>query len=343
MRRPSRPWAPLFGALLAATIALSGCTATKSAGGSASPDPGSGPSRGFPATFTNAWGTATVAAAPRRVVTLGYADTAVAGALGANIVGAVRSYGSVSGETRDENLPYAEPLGDSVTWLDPMNINTERIAALGPDLILASTAFTLDEPTYKRLSTVAPVVTYEKQLYEADATEETLRIGRALGDEKGARKILGTADRAVAKLKADLPGLAGRTYAYGQARDGFAVMVTEETNATARFMNRLGLTPLPAVANLDGKGSVPGAVDVSYERAALFDRADALFMTYQSGALKEKFESDPVVSRLRIVKSDRYLPLGIEAATALQSPNAVAVPWLIGELRPTLTTVAAAR
>ncbi|MFJ8377058.1 ABC transporter substrate-binding protein [Streptomyces sp. NPDC094461] len=341
MRRPSRPWTPLFGALLAATIAVSGCTATGRTDDSAAPDVASGTSKGFPATFTNAWGTATVPAAPRRVVTLGYADTAVASAMGANIVGAVKSYGSVSGETKDENLPYAKPLDDSVTWLDPMTINTERVAGLRPDLILASTAFTLDEPTYKRLSAVAPVVTYEKQLYGADATEETLRIGRALGDEQGARKIVDTAGRAVAKLKADLPGLAGKTYLYGQARDGFAVMITKETNATARFMNRLGLAPLPAVAQLDGKGSVPGAIDVSYERAALFDRADALFMTYQSGALKEKFESDPVVSRLRILTSDRYLPLGIEAATALQSPNAAAVPWLIGELRTTLTTVAA--
>ncbi|MEE1742615.1 ABC transporter substrate-binding protein [Streptomyces sp. BE147] len=343
MPRPFRPWTPLFGALLAATIALSGCSATRSTESSAAPDAASRTSRGFPATFVNAWGAATVPAAPRRVVTLGYADTAVAGALGARIVGAVKSYGSLSGETRNENLPYTEPLDDSVTWLDPMNINTELIAGLRPDLILASTAFTLDEPTYKRLSTVAPVVTYEKQLYGADATEEALRIGRALGDEQGARKVLDTADRAVEKLKADLPGLAGKTYLYGQARDGFAVMITEETNATARFMNRLGLTPLPAVANLEGKGSVPGAVDVSYERAALYDRADVLFMTYQSGALQEKFESDPVVSGLRIVKSDRYLPLGIEAATALQSPNAAAVPWLIGELRATLATAASAR
>ncbi|MGY3678125.1 ABC transporter substrate-binding protein [Streptomyces sp. TE33382] len=235
MSRPFRPWTPLLGALLAATIALSGCSA-RSTESSAAPDAASRPSKGFPATFTNAWGTATVPAAPRRVVTLGYADTAVAGALGAHIVGAVKSYGSLSGETKDENLPYTEPLDDSVTWFDPMNINTERIAGLRPDLILASTAFTLDEPTYKRLSTVAPVVTYEKRLYGADATEEALRIGRALGNEQGARKVLDTADRAVEKLKADLPGLAGKTYLYGQARDGFTVMITEETNATARFM-----------------------------------------------------------------------------------------------------------
>ncbi|MFJ2244482.1 hypothetical protein [Streptomyces sp. NPDC087862] len=54
MRRPSRPWTPLFGALLAATIAVSGCTATGRTDDSAAPDVASGTSKGFPATFTNA-------------------------------------------------------------------------------------------------------------------------------------------------------------------------------------------------------------------------------------------------------------------------------------------------
>ncbi|MER6500836.1 ABC transporter substrate-binding protein [Streptomyces sp. NPDC001455] len=177
MHRPSSRRALPLGALLTVTVVLSGCTAPQNSENSSAPGARSTTSGSFPVSFTNAWGTVTVPAAPRRVVTLGYADTAVASALGAHIVGAVRSYGSVSGETKDENLPFAKPLDQSVTWLDPMKINTERIAGLEPDLILASTAFTLDEPTYRRLNTVAPVVTYEKQLYGADTTEETCGSG----------------------------------------------------------------------------------------------------------------------------------------------------------------------
>ncbi|MFI8436213.1 hypothetical protein ACIGJO_21150 [Streptomyces sp. NPDC079020] len=103
MSRPFRPWTPLLGALLAATIALSGCSA-RSTESSAAPDAASRPSKGFPATFTNAWGTATVPAAPRRVVTLGYADTAVAGALCAHIVGA-RATAASAGRRRTRTSP----------------------------------------------------------------------------------------------------------------------------------------------------------------------------------------------------------------------------------------------
>ncbi|WP_430336012.1 ABC transporter substrate-binding protein [Rhodococcus sp. ACT016] len=294
----------------------------------------------FPVTLTNAWGPVTITEKPDRVVTLGYADTALARALGANIVGAVASYGSLSGDSAGKNLPYVEPLGESTTWLDPVSINVEQIAGLDPDIILANAAFSLDEPMYQLLSGIAPVVTYEEGLYRTTAEDEAERIGRALGDEPAARELVARADAAISDLRNTLPGLAGRTYLYGQAREAQVVMVVDDSNLTARFMGRLGLVPLPAVAALPGPGSVPGTVDVSYERADLFDDADVLFMTFAGGAMKSQFESGPIVARLGIMKSNRYQPLGIEAATALQSPNVVAVPWLLDQLRPGLTAAA---
>lgn len=294
----------------------------------------------FPVTLSNAWGPVTITEKPDRVVTLGYADTAVARALGANIVGAVASYGSVSGDSAGKNLPYIEPLDESTTWLDPVSINVEQIAGLDPDVILANAAFSLDEPMYRLLSSIAPVVTYEQGLYRTTAEDETERIGRALGDEPAARELVARADAAIRDLRNTLPGLAGKTYLYGQAREAQVVMVVDDSNLTARFMGRLGLVPLPAVAALPGPGSVPGTVDVSYERADLFDDADVLFMTFAGGAMKNQFESGPIVSRLGIMESNRYQPLGIEAATALQSPNVVAVPWLLDQLRPGLTAAA---
>lgn len=302
--------------------------------------PSTGAQEEFPVTLSNAWGPVTISEKPDRVVTLGYSDTAVARALGANIVGAVASYGSVSGDSDGKNLPYIEPLGESTTWLDPLSINVEQIAGLDPDIILANAAFSLDEPMYRLLSGIAPVVTYEEGLYRSTAEDEAERIGRALGDEPAARELVAGADAAISSLQNTVPGLAGRTYLYGQARDAQVVMVVDDTNLTARFMSRLGLVPLPAVAALPGPGSVPGTVDVSYERADLFDDADVLFMTFAGGAMKAQFEAGPTVSRLDIMKSDRYQPLGIEAATALQSPNVVAIPWLLDQLRPGLTAAA---
>ncbi len=54
----------------------------------------------------------------------------------------------------------------------------------------------------------------------------------------------------------------------------------------------------------------------------------------------QKFESDPIVSQQPIMQQ-RYVPVGHEAATALQDPNVAAVPWLLDELRAGLELIPA--
>lgn len=335
MRLLRRPLTAAVGAFAAALL-LVGCTAEAPA-----PEAKAGQS-GFPLTLHNAWGDVTIQKEPRRVVALGYSDVAVASALGAEIVGSVQSFGSVSGLTQDRNLPYVTPLPEPVTWLNPMDINVEQIATLKPDVILATAAYSLNEQTYELLNDIAPVVTYEKGIYQASGPDEARRIGRALGKETAAQELITKSEQAVSALREELPGLDGGTYLYGQARAGVAVMVVAKDNLTAKFMSGLGLVPLPAVANLTGKGSVPGTIDVSYEQAGLFEDADVLFMTYQSDQYRQQFEKDPVVGRLGIMKS-RYVPLDIEVATALQAPNVVAVPWLLDRLKDGLGKVSARR
>ncbi|MFD0884184.1 ABC transporter substrate-binding protein [Streptosporangium algeriense] len=339
MRPLRRSLTAAFGAFAAALL-LVGCSATPTVETPA-PEPQTG-QNGFPLTLHNVWGDVTIPKEPRRIVALGYSDVAVASALGADIVGGVQSFGSVSGLSQDRNLPYVTPLREPVTWLNPMDVNVEQIATLKPDVILATAAYSLNEQTYELLNDVAPVVTYEKGLYQASAPDEARRIGRALGKEGAARELAAKAERAVSALRAELPGLNGGTYLYGQARGGVAVMVVAGDNLTAKFMNGLGLVPLPAVANLEGRGSVPGTVDVGYEQAGLFEDADVLFMTYQGDRYRQQFEKHPVVGGLDIVKS-RYVPLDIEVATALQAPNVVAVPWLLDRLRDGLGKVSARR
>ncbi|OKL53681.1 hypothetical protein BSZ39_08080 [Bowdeniella nasicola] len=221
-----------------------------------------------------------------------------------------------------------------------MSFNVEQVAAARPDVILATAAFTLDQALYEQLSDIAPVVTYEKQLYAATSEDSTRRVARALGEEEAADALIDKADAAIAALRKELPNLDGGTFLYGQARDGVVVMLVEEANVTARFMHRLGLVPLPAVAELGGTGSVPGAIDVSFEQARLFDDAGVLFMTYQSDALRKAFEKNPIVSAQPIMKS-RYVPVDLKTATALQDPNVVAVPWLLDQLRPGLKLIPA--
>ena len=324
---------------LAAGLALlAGCASSPEAGSAEAASRSA--ETGFPVTIHNAFGDATIKDKPARVATLGYADVALASALGANVVLAPQSFSVIAGEGDDPNLPYVDALADDTTWVNPMSINVEQVAAARPDVILATAGFTLDEALYDQLSDIAPVVTYEEQLYAATSEDSARRIATALGETAAAEKLITRADEAIADVTAELPHLDGGTFLYGQARDGVVVMLVDEQNVTARFMQQLGLVALPAVAELQGTGSVPGAVDVSFEQAPLFDDAGVLFMTYQSGALQESFEKDPIVSSQPIMGT-RYVPVGLEAATALQDPNIAAVPWLLDQLRPGLALIPA--
>lgn len=298
----------------------------------------------FPVTIDHAYGSTTIPAQPQRIVALGYNDIAIAEAVGAPIVGAVRNW-SPDG-AGNPNLPYlGAPLPDEVLGIAQEasgGVNIEKIAAYRPDLILAvSSPMVNDQATYERLSGVAPVIVYQHSLYGSPMQDDARQIARAIGKAEEVEGLIAEADAAVAALRAELPTLAGRTYLFGQARGDVLPMVVGEDNLSTVFMRSLGLDvpedfrDAPATAAL-----APGTVGVSYEQVGLLDGADVLFMTFAAGDDRARFEGNALVQQLRPVRNGTYLPLTLDQAIALQAPNVVAVDWLLDGLRPTLQKVA---
>ncbi|MGI5128726.1 ABC transporter substrate-binding protein [Pseudonocardia sp. CA-107938] len=301
--------------------------------------PAAGP--GFPVTITHAYGTTVVPARPQRIVALGTADVAIAHAVGAPIVGALRNFAG------DPNLPYVQPpLPPEVLGIpaDP-EADLERIAGYRPDLILAVTSpLVLDRQSYDQLAAIAPTVTYGTSLYAASMQDDARQIGRAIGAEAKVEELITAADARVAALRTELPGLSGRTYLFGQARGEVLPMVVGEQNLSTVFMRSLGLRVPEAFVNAPATAALaPGTVGVSYENAGLLDGADALFITFAGSGDRQQFEGNKLVQQLRAVRGGTYVPLTTDQAVALQAPNVVAVDWLIGQLRPTLQKVAAGR
>jgi iron complex transport system substrate-binding protein len=298
----------------------------------------------FPATITHAYGTTTVPARPQRIVALGYNDIAIADAVGAPIVGAVRNY-SPDG-TGDPNLPYVRtPLPEEVLGIEQEatgGVNVEKVASYRPDLILAvSSALVPDQATYARLSGIAPVVVHEHSLYGSPMQDDARQIGRALGETEKVEALIAEADAAVAALRAELPALAERTYLFGQARGDILPMVVGEQNLSTVFMRSLGLTVPESFRGAPASNALaPGTVGVSYEQVGQLDSADLLFMTFAAEDDRARFEGNALVRQLRPVRAGNYLPLTLDQAIALQAPNVVAVDWLLDQLRPTLQKVA---
>lgn len=173
-RRPAS-----FVAAAALTVLAAGC----SGAGADETSSGSASKAAATRTITHAMGTATVPAAPTRVVVLDTQELDVALSLGVTPVGAVRT-------DVDTELPKfldgKVPAG-SITMVGTIaEPNLEAIAAAKPDLILSSKV--RHEDIYPKLAQIAPTVFAEKT---GDAWKHNLLLfGEALGKKAEAEQRL---------------------------------------------------------------------------------------------------------------------------------------------------------
>jgi iron complex transport system substrate-binding protein len=326
----------LLAALLGAALVLTGCGASPGGTGTAPATPSDGAA--FPVTVRHAFGETTVPAPPQRVVALGMNDLAVAQAVGAPVVGAVRSSGD-SGPV----LPYLDPLPPEVLAIEPDGtLPLEQIAAFRPDLVLGVSAFQIsDRAGYEALSRIAPTVTYAEGLYTSSMQDDARQIGRALGRGDAVETLIAEADRRIAETRDRLPGLAGRTYLYGQARGEILPMVVGEQNQSTVFLRSLGLEVPASFRDAPASDALaPGTVGVSYEEVGRLSEADLLLMTFAGAGDRARFEGDELVRRVRAVRQGTYTPVTLDQAIALQAPNVVSVGWLLDGLQPALEKVA---
>ncbi|MEQ3553115.1 ABC transporter substrate-binding protein [Pseudonocardia nematodicida] len=330
-----RPRLPLVAALLAATALIAGCGGPPEAEPAAG-SPTAGDGAGFPVVVPHAFGETTIPAKPQRVVALGLNDVAVAQTVGAPLVGAIRN---VTGEP---NLPYLEPLPEDVVGLqlDPV-VGLEQVAAYRPDMILAVSYPQLEQSIYDDLTAIAPVVTFEKSLYGSSMQDDARQIGRALGEQDAVEGLIADAEQRIAEVREELPGLQGATYLYGQARGDVLPLVVGDDNLSTVFMNSLGLQVPGSFRDAPASDALaPGTVGLSYEEASRLDDADLLFMTFAADGDRSRFEGNELVQRLSIVREDRYRPVDLDEAVALQAPSVVSTGWLIDRIRPALEQAA---
>lgn len=319
--RARRLWV-LFAAVATAAI-VAGC----GSGGETSTETSEiDSSSTFPVNVTHAHGTVTIESAPTRVVTLGSADTQIASALGADIVGAVRNPSSADGNWTGTSLP------DSVLTLDSTKPNIEAIAALNPDVILATTAQAEYDKSYDVLSRIAPVVSYKTALLQDSGEELTELIGIALGKGDQARELTAQSNEAIGQFRTTHQALDGKTYAYGQYAGGTLYLLGQPTNPSAKFLSRLGLKVADEVASAATADPSSAFVKFSPENFGVLDSADvALISTYGEGS-EEEFRGLPTVASLALTTRGNLEVIDQELSSALLFPNPATTEYLLDRL-----------
>ena len=240
-------------------------------------------------TISHKFGETQVPANPQRVVTVGWTDQDFVLPLGIVPV-ATRSFFE---EYND--YPWVKETTDGkgvTTWGGEDTIDFEAIAAQKPDVILAIYE-SIDEETYKRLSTIAPTV-----IQSADyADEETpwdaqlLLTGKALGKEAEAQKLVDEVQGRIDEARKANPEFDGKTLVVDFGPESGGHYLLPENDPRRSLFTALGFK----TQDVDG--------DVSEEKLAELDK-DVLFV---NGATKEQMLASPAFSRLGVVKDDRTL------------------------------------
>lgn len=329
----------------AAALTLTAC-ATGPAATSADSSSSTESSSAFPVTLKHAFGETTIESEPKRVVTISWVNDDVALALGVVPVGVPTNVygGNEAGSTPWKDTKLAEldaSIGSEkapAQFSEADGINFTEIAKLTPDVILGAYSG-LSEEDYKKLSEIAPVVAYPELAYGTSWQDSTTIIGKALGKEAEATKLVADTEKTIADKVAGYPQLTGKSFIYGNlepdSAEGISIYTANDNRP--RFLSEIGMTLAPIVAE-NSKGSKEFFIPWSTEKANELE-SDVFVTWVADDAAAEAIKTDPLLSQIPAVKtgalvadSDESLTLSVSASSPLS------LPWSLDKFLPQLAS-----
>ncbi|KUF18964.1 iron-siderophore ABC transporter substrate-binding protein [Streptomyces silvensis] len=337
------PWRRLAAVVSAAALGvglLAGCGSDDSNDDAdTGKDGGKAAAGTFPVSVEHAFGSTKITKAPQRVVSVGYTDDQAILAFGVKPVGMVDQYPNPEGKSPDINTQWPwvkDKWGDTKPEVVMKNgdsgPNYEKIASLRPDLIIAVYS-EIDKAAYDKLSKIAPTVgrtKAEKEPFSAPWQDNAVHIGKALGQEDKAEKLVAGIQTKLDTAKKDHPEFAKQTAVpLSWYKDSVAPFTT--TDVRGRLVTGIGFKGQKKIDEVaDGKFFTV----LSPERIDLVD-VDHLFVindTADQKALK-KFK---LFTNLDAVKKGNVSYLldseGPAVGAAMSQGTLLSLPYAIDEL-----------
>jgi iron complex transport system substrate-binding protein len=333
--------------LAAAALTLSGCSTGPASSATDASAPSSSSSQ-FPVRIKHVFGETTIKEQPKRVATVSWVNDDVAVALGVVPVGVPKNEwgGNEKGSTPWKDAAL-EKLGAGfgsdkapAQYSEADGINFTEIAKLAPDVILAAYSG-LTEEDYKKLSEIAPVVAHPEIAYGTSWQDSTSIIGKALGKEAEATKLISDTEATIKEKVSKYPQIEGKSFIYGNLEPASAdgVNVYTANDNRPRFLSEIGMKLAPVVED-NSKGSKEFFVPWSAEKANELE--SDIFVTWvPDAATTDSIKADPLLGQIPAVKkgalvadSDNTLTLSISASSPLS------LPWSLDTFLPQLASAA---
>ena len=213
------------------------------------------------------------------------------------------------------------------------------MAALEPDLIVATGYWGLDQKTYDLLSAIAPVVHFDTDA-NADAWQDNVRkIGKVVDREDRAEQAIATAETVVSSARSENPVLQGKTYnaIISPSAEGVYVLCSQEDNM-ARVMKDLGLELSSYAQTVECDG---GKGEVSWENVSQLN-SDLLWVIPDNSDQLGVLDSQQLWTQMPAVArgATAVIPKTAGVPFALAFPSPISLEWGVGQLVPGLVSAA---
>lgn len=291
----------------------------------------------FPVTVEHKFGSTTIAAAPERVLSLGYTDQDPLLALGVTPVAVRYWYGDAPNAIFDWAQDEAAGAAPEVLNMPYGALNYEAILALAPDLIIAVGAgITQDE--YDLLTQIAPTVAQDGEYIDfgmpwQDATQ---MIGDSIGKSAEAAALVDAVDAQFADARARNPQFEGKTVAVVYFYNNTYGFYTAQ-DSRGRFFTDLGFVMPDELLEVAGDLFY---ADLSAERVDLLDQDVIAVVNLQfiEGG-REALEAEPLFKELAAVQEGRVVYLDEAAENALGFSSPLSLPYALDAALPQLEAI----
>ena len=275
-------------------------------------------------TVKHIFGETKVPAAPKRVVSAGYTEQDDLLAVGVVPIAVTNWWGDQPFGVWPWALPKLS--GAQPEVLDLTNgIQIDRIAALKPDLIVATNAG-VDGDTYKKLSEIAPTIPQSGQdaFFEPWKTQAAT-IGQAAFKFDEMAALVKAVDDKFTEIAKNNPQLSGKKALLLEG----AVVGNSVHVLTPRwrsdFLTQMGLA-IPDI----------GGTITRDQMAPMLDSADVLIWTTESDDQQAALLADPTVAKLKATTANRNVFTGKDLAGAIAFASPLSYPVVADQLTPAL-------
>lgn len=260
---------------------------------------------------------------PARIVALGRQWIDTLSVLGTKPVGYLDDFATIAGSS----APWPNDVG-SAESLDPGNDLTTQIAALKPDLILAST-YASSEDEYKELSKIAPTLPNLTTLGSDSWSAQLNILGKILDKQALATRVTDRIDGAISAIAQKYPLLSSQTFLKVWVDSPTTVSVLDSPKDSP--LHKIGMKgPEVFEKRLDNAYSIPLPL------SRIGDLQSDILLVIGTEALQQTFRQAPGYNGLPAVTRKTLVFLDPITALAYNRQSALSIPYFLSKIDATL-------